>query len=312
MGTPSMESYLTGRDPNAAPPAGPRKTRPGIVPEWLKTAVLAVLALAVAYLIYDNRQFQTRTQIDLAKINDDIKQLDTNHKLGEAKLMTTLRGEIGETQQAVGRTKEELKRTAQQIQSEGQKTKQELNQAIATKADTAQVQAVRTETDSKIGAVSTEVGGVKNEVGNVKTDLASTKRDLEGTQRQLVDVRDNLTAAVAKNSSELGELRRKGERDYFEFEIPKKNQYTKVEDIRLVLTKTDAKKGKYSLQVLVDDSKLEKRDRTINEPVQFLVGRNRVRYEVVINWVQKDRAGGYLSIPKDKNLSAEHAAAPTK
>ena len=55
-----------------------------------------------------------------------------------------------------------------------------------------------------------------------------------------------------------------------------------------------------------------RRDRTINEPVQFLVGRNRVRYEVVINWVQKDRAGGYLSIPKDKNLSAEHAAAPTK
>jgi chromosome segregation ATPase len=311
MGTPSMETYLTGRDPNAVPPPASRPPRQGIVPEWLKTAVLALLALAVAYLVYDNRQFQQKTQADLTKLNDDIRQLDTSHRLGEAKLLTTLKGEISQTQEAVGRTKEELKRNVQQVQTEGQKTKQELSQALATKADTEQVQAVRTETDTKIGAVTNEVGGVKTEVGNVKTDLASTKRDLEGTQRQLVDVRDNLTAAVAKNSSELTDLRRKGERDYFEFEIPKKNQYTKVEDIRLVLTKTDPKKGKYSMQVLVDDSKLEKRDRTINEPVQFLVGRNRIRYEVVVNWVQKDRAGGYLSIPKDKSLSAEHAA-PTK
>ncbi len=310
MGTPSMESYLTGRDPNSAPPPAPRDRRPGgIVPEWLKTTVLALLALAVAYLLYDSRQYQQKNQADLAKINDELKQLDSSHRAGEAKIISTLKGEISQAQEAVGQTKAELKRTAQQIQSEGQRTKAELSQAISTKADTSQIQAVRTETDTKIGQVSSEVGGVKNDVVTVKTDLAGAKRDLEGTQRQLVDVRDNLTAAVAKNSSELSELRRKGERDFFEFEIPKKNQYTKVEDIRLILTKTDPKKGKYSLQVLADDSKLEKRDRTINEPVQFLVGRNRVRYEVVINWVQKDRAGGYLSIPKDKNLSAERATA---
>ncbi|PYV15576.1 MAG: hypothetical protein DMG07_09455 [Acidobacteria bacterium] len=122
-------------------------------------------------------------------------------------------------------------------------------------------------------------------------------------------MKDTLSAAVAKNATELADLRRKGERDYFEFEIKKKNLPTKVEDIRLALTGTDAKKGKYSMQVLVDDSKLEKRDRTVNEPVQFLVGRNRLRYEVVVNWVQKDRVGGYLSTPKDKALSAEKAAA---
>jgi hypothetical protein len=56
---------------------------------------------------------------------------------------------------------------------------------------------------------------------------------------------------------------------------------------------------------VVDDNQLEKKDRIINEPIQFLVGQNRVRYEIVINWVQKDQAGGYLSIPKDKALSSE-------
>jgi len=122
-----------------------------------------------------------------------------------------------------------------------------------------------------------------------------------------VDVRDSLSAAVAKNSSELSQLRLKGERDFFEFTIPKKDEQTKVEDIRLLLTKTDAKKGKFNLKIMVDDSALEKKDRVINEPIQFLVGQNRVRYEIVINWVQKNKAGGYLSIPKDKALSAERS-----
>jgi hypothetical protein len=148
---------------------------------------------------------------------------------------------------------------------------------------------------------------VKTQVVAVKTDLESTRRDLEGTQRQLIDVRDTLNAAVAKNSAELAQLRLKGERNYTEFTLPKKNEVTRVEDIRLVLTKTDHKKGKFNMKILVDDSQLEKKDRVINEPIQFLVGQNRVRYEVVINWVQKDKAGGYLSIPKDKALSAERA-----
>jgi len=220
-----------------------------------------------------------------------------------------LEGGLTEAKHAVGKTKAEvLQKTAQQITSETTRTKAELSQAIASKADAAQVQALKSESEAKLGQVSSEVGGVKTEVGAVKSDLAGTKRDLEGTQRQLVDVKETLSAAVAKNASELAELRRKGERDYFEFQIPKKNQITKVEDIRLILTKADAKKGKYTLHVLVDDNKLEKRDRTINEPIQFLVGQTRLRYEVVVNWVQKDSAGGYLSIPKDKSLAAERTA----
>jgi predicted nucleic acid-binding Zn-ribbon protein len=223
--------------------------------------------------------------------------------------LSSLKTELAGTQEAVGTTKAEIKKTASQIQAEGQRTKQELTKALASKADTshveAQVQAAKSEADTKFSQVNTEVGGVKTEVGVVRTDLENTRRDLEGTQRQLVDVRDTLSAAVAKNSSELSQLRLKGERDYIEFTIPKKNQLTKVEDIRIILTKTDQKKGKFNLKIVVDDNQLEKKDRFINEPIQFLVGQNRIRYELVINWVQKDQAGGYLSIPKDKALASE-------
>lgn len=305
---PSMETYLTGRDPAAQkkPPSGPRQ-----LPEWLMTSLVVVLLIAVAYLLYDGYAYQKQTQAELTRISEQIKVLEGHAQTGAVKL-TDLEGKISETRQEVGSTKAEvLQKTAQQIQSETSRTKTELSQAIASKADTSQVQAIKKEADAKIGQVSSEVGGVKTEVGVVREDLAGTKRDLEGTQRQLVDVKETLTAAVAKNAAELDTLRRKGERDYFEFEIPKKNQITKVEDIRLVLTKTDQKKGKYSVQVIVDDNKLEKKDRNINEPLQFLVGHNRLRYEVVINWVQKNSAGGYLSIPKDKALATEHPA-PTK
>ena len=311
MGTPSTGSHLTGQG-QARVPVPPQQA--GMIPDNVKTFVIFILVVAVGYLLFDSYQFQQKTLVELGKLNSQITVLQNLDKASTAKLLE-LKEDISGTQQDVGHTKAELKKTVQQaqaIQVEGQKAKAELNEAIATKADAsqvqAQVQAAKTEAEAKIGQVSTEVGGVKTEVGVVKTDLANTKRDLEGTQRQLVDVRETLTAAVAKNSSELGELRRKGERDYIEFEIPKKNQLTKVEDIRLLLKGTDPKKGKYSLEIVVDDNKLEKKDRGINEPIQFLVGRNRVRYEVVVNWIQKDKAGGYLAIPKDKNLSADRPA----
>lgn len=292
--------------PNLQKPASPDK---GLVPEGIKLALILVLILAVGYLFYAKSQSQKAQQVELDKLAERIASLETTNKVSEASFNSKVSDLQSNFEQAVGSTQTELKKTAAQLQAESKKTKLELSQAISTKAETsqvdAQVQAAKAEAESKIGQVSTEVGGVRTDVGTVKADLASTRRDLEGTQRQLVDVRDTLSAAVAKNSSELAQLRLKGERDYFEFTLPDKKVPVKVEDIRLLLTKTDAKKGKFNVKIFVDDSQLEKKDRLINEPVQFLVGQNRVRYEVVINWVQKDKAGGYLSIPRDKALAAE-------
>jgi chromosome segregation ATPase len=299
-GSPTQSYQQEGR-PNQmrATPSGSGS----LIPDGLKTLLLFLALIGIGYQLIDSYKFQQTHKAEMARIAEQISFLD---KAAQAR-MTSIQGELSQTQEAVGTTKAELKKTAQQIQMEGQRTKSELHEALATKADAAAVQAIKTEADSKFGQVSSEVGGVKNEVGSVKTevgtvktDLANTRRDLEGTQRQLVDVRDTLSAAVAKNATELEALRRKGERDYFEFSIPKKNQITKVEDIRVVLKKTDVKKNSYSVDILVDDNKLEKKDRSVNEPLQFLVGRNRLRYELVINWVQKDQAGGYLSIPKEK------------
>jgi len=292
------------------PPAAPIKAPP-LIPDGLKTALLFVLLITVVFLLYDSYKFQQASKAQLAQVADKIQSLE---KAGEAR-DAALRGEISQTQQQVGTTNAEFNKKTQQIQLEGQKTKTELSQQLATKAGVADVQAVKSEAESKIGQVSSEVGGVKNDVGTVKTDvgtvradMASTRKDLEGTQRDLVDVKETLTAAVAKNASELDALRRKGERDYYEFSVSvpkKKGQATKVGDIQVILESADAKKRKFTIDILVDDNKITKKDSNIFEPLAFLVGKNRLRYELVINSVQKDKVAGYLSVPRDKTLSAE-------
>jgi hypothetical protein len=83
----------------------------------------------------------------------------------------------------------------------------------------------------------------------------------------------------------------------------------RVGDIRLELRDTDTKKQKYNVIIQVDDNKLEKKDKLANEPIAFLVGRDKLRYEIVVNNVGKDTISGYLSTPKDKALSAERPLA---
>ncbi len=283
-----------------------------LVPEPVKLVLILILLLSVVYLFYDNARAKQRNQNQLARMADQIKKIEDYTRQGEANLsnrIVALKTDIQDTHQA---TQAELQKTAAQMQAEGQRTKRELSMELSSKADAshveAQVEAAKSEAESKIGQVSTEVGGVKTQVVEVKSELDSARRDLEGTQRQLVDMRDSLSAAVAKNSTELAQLRLKGERDYIEFTIQKKKKEIRVEDIRLVLTKTDHKKNKFNLKILVDDGQIEKKNMVINEPIQFLVGKDQVRYEVVVNWVQKNKIGGYVSIPKDRVLSAEGMA----
>ena len=124
-----------------------------------------------------------------------------------------------------------------------------------------------------------------------REDLANSKKDLSGL--------------IARNSTELEALRRRGERDYIEFDIRKAKQPERVGDILLQLKNTDVKRQKFEVVINADDSNITKKDRTANEPIAFLVGRDRLRYEIVVNYVDKDRIRGYMSTPKDKVLSAE-------
>jgi hypothetical protein len=268
------------------------------------TAVNLVLLLGLGYGL-----FSTKGTLGdrIAAVESATQQADSE----ASKRMTDLSSDIELINKRVGVTATELTHArdiAQNLKRQQEQTSKEWARQLAEKANSTDVDVLRQEATTKIAEVqqdsNTKIGSVSGEVTGIKQDLLSTREDFG---RQLVDVKNVLSEGIAKNSGELAALRKKGERDYFEFDIRKnsKQPFQRVGDIQLSLLKADPKNHKYSVAIKVDDNRLEKKDRTTNEPVQFLVGRDELRYEVVVNTVEKDRIRGYVSTPKDKVLSAE-------
>jgi chromosome segregation ATPase len=147
---------------------------------------------------------------------------------------------------------------------------------------------------AKVGEVATEVGSVKTEVATHKTQLDTALADLKSVRGDM-GVQSGL---IATNATELASLRELGERNYYEFNIAKSDKVKKVGGINLALRKADMKRSKFNLDVIADDRKIEKKDKTMNEPVQFYVQGARQPLELVVNQIQKDRIIGYLAVPK--------------
>jgi len=288
---------------------------------WMPIA-LGVLVLAVAALAYSQYSASSAMDQKFASLSDKIQQdMNQNTKKLQASIndqasdLDVLRKHMGVTSQELA----DSRKTTERLRQEQERAKAELAKELATKANSADVardvSAARDEASTKVAAVQkdadSKIGNVSGKVDTVNTDLQSTKSDLAASRREITDVRTTLSSQIAKNSSELADLRRKGDRDFFEFDIKKakKGQMSRVADIQLELRDTDTKKQKYGVLIQVDDNKLEKKNRTANEPVQFLVGRDKLRYELVVNVIDKDRIRGYLSTPKDKALSAERPQA---
>jgi chromosome segregation ATPase len=208
----------------------------------------------------------------------------------------------------IGITAQELEKAhtiAEQLKQENARTAQKLHSEISSKADSEMVTQVRDEAATKLAEAqqdaTTKIGAVSGDVQVVRTDLDATRQDLASSRKDLSDMRTE----VARNGTELAALRRKGERDYIEFDMAKSNKFERIADVQVQLRKTDTKRQKYTVLIQADDNRLEKKDRATNEPVTFLVGRDKLRYEFVVNYVDKDRIRGYVSTPKDKVLAAE-------
>jgi len=154
----------------------------------------------------------------------------------------------------------------------------------------------------QIGAVSSQVSSVQTDVGGVKTDVAATKTALQQTQAQLQSMKGDLgiqSGLIATNHEELEILKRKGERNYYEFTLNKQKNPQPVSTVSLLLKKTDPKKNKYTLVVVADDKQIEKKDKGTNEPVQFYTGKDNLLFELVVNTVSKNQVIGYISTPKN-------------
>jgi hypothetical protein len=274
-------------------------------PRWVPIAIL-VLFLGLGGGLFWEHQGAQATQADLSKQLADAKtrtdQLanaleETNQRLAQVS------GQQQVTSQKLGLTQDELARArtlAQQMQKD-----QAEQQAKAAQQLNAQIGQVRQENDAKFGQVNTDINGTK-------TDIAATRKDLEDTKAKLTSTIGDLgvqSGLIAHTRDDLEALKRLGDRNIFDFNIVKSKNAQKVGPIQIKLTSADAKKNRYTVLVTVDDRSVEKKDRTVAEPMQFLVRGSRTPYEVVVMEVAKDRITGYLSTPKEMASAAAPAAA---
>jgi len=188
----------------------------------------------------------------------------------------------------VGQTKEEIARRAAQLEQQ-------------QKSSAAKLQAEQSQQGQQIAAVNTEVSGVKTEVTAAKTDINKTQTELQATNQKLERTIGDLgvqSGLIAHTSSELEVLKHKGDKNYYEFTLAK-NKRTPLSTISLELKKVDPKKSRFTLNVIADDKTIEKKDRTVGEPLQFYTGRDHLLYEIVVFSADKNSITGYLSTPKN-------------
>jgi len=268
-------------------------TEVAALPRWVTVLFVVAFALVacLVYAAYDERQSLRRAQDDAKQKTQALAaELDkTNSRVAD------LRGQLEVTSQKLGLTEDELARAralAQTARKEQQQSDTQLRQQIG---------AVQADTSTKFGQMATELTGTKS-------DVAATRADLEATKGKLQTAIGDLgvqSGLIARNHDDVEELKRLNQRDIFEFSLSNKSKGPQhVGPVQIQLRKLDVKKFKYTMNVVADDKNIEKKDKTVGEPVQFYVRGARSPYEIVVFEITKDAAKGYLSTPKSGPAAA--------
>ena len=256
--------------------------------KWLLLLLAAIYVAASLYFLIDLRGRVTKLTEEQGATHKEVSDLTTRMQAAEAEAET-----LG---QQVGITKKELSARAAQLQQAQRAAEERLVKAQK----------------EQITAVSGEVAGVKTDVGGVKTDVAQTKSDLAATRAKLESTVGDLglqSGLIARTRDDLEALKHRGDRQYYEFTLLKGAKPQPVSTVSLQLRKVDPKRGKYTLNVTSDDKTIEKKDRNVNEPIQFYSGRDHMLYELVVWTLDKNKATGYVSTPKNAPMPV--TASPT-
>jgi chromosome segregation ATPase len=275
----------------------------------LKTALVAgaLIALVAAnvylYVQLDHvRTDLTKTRETMMTELTNLRDASSVTSTSQSRHLDTLKAELENARnqarslssQAKAEALAHSEQLAKQLEAEQTKAQQEISTEIS---------GVKQAADTAAASLTAKITDVSGDVGGVKKQVATNQAELEKTIAQLKSVQGDLGVAsglIATNSNELSALKRLGERNYFEFKIGRTKDRQRVGDVTLLLKKTDPKKNKYTVEVMADDKLTEKRDKNINEPVQFYTSKAKQPYELVVNQVQKDQIVGYLATPKEQ------------
>ncbi|MEZ5403401.1 MAG: hypothetical protein R2729_27215 [Bryobacteraceae bacterium] len=283
----------------------PPESGPGLKIPILFGIVIA-LAAANIYLFLQLDQVKTemtKTRESLLSEISNVRETAQISTQTSRRHLDTLKAELDAARRraeaAAGQAKEDAIRQVSQLEKkfdvESRKAQEQVRQEISKVEQTAM-------------AANTELKEtVSTEVTNVKKDIAANKSELEKTVSDLKKVTGDLgvqSGYIATNGKELAALKALGERNYYEFNIVKSKNAVRVADVTLKLKKADTKRNRFTVELVADDKMVEKKDKNINEPLQFYMAKFRQPCEIVVNSVAKDRISGYLAQPKVQNTRA--------
>src|SRR5277367_567307 len=257
---------------------------------FLAMVVVALLA-AIGGLIWSytlaTRLTKSETALAAAQAQNDKLSAALDHTNAE------LRVETDALSKSVGLTQKQIETSASDLlrRQEAEAKRLQSQQVAASEAAAKQ-----------IGAVSSQVSSVQTDVGGVKTDVAATKTELKSAEAQMQSMKGDLglqSGLIATNHNELEILKHKGDRNYYEFTLNKQKNPQPVSTVSLILKNSNPKKSQYTLVVVSDDKQIEKKNKGLNEPVQFYSGKDNLLFELVVNQVNKNQVIGYISTPKN-------------
>ena len=259
------------------------------VPGWVIAAVAVLGVVALVGLVMAHNA-STQTQEVQQSFDTKVKAMQTDFtgqiatlQQHEAQVDTTnagLQSDLTVVTKRLRLTQSDLKKARDEAETIRTEDQQKIAEVDA---------AAKTELATK--ASTEDVKGVDGKVDVVRTDLT-------GTQNDLKMARSELGTLIARNHEDVEQLRHLGERDYIEFSIDAKNKPQKVGSFVVELRGTNPNKKRYNVALIVDDSRIEKKNLPVNEPIFFHQGNDRRPLELVVNTVGKDKVTGYISVPK--------------
>lgn len=164
--------------------------------------------------------------------------------------------------------------------------------------------AVRRE-DPRFKKMQAQLDDEQKQIASTQDNIEKARTELEGN---LSSTRDELNGSIAKSHDELVALEKRGERNYYEFDLNKSKHFQHIGPVSISLRKTSTKHDHFNLVMLVDDREVSRKNINLYEPVLFYPPDSAQPLEVVANEISKDHIHGYVSAPKYRKSELEKTA----
>jgi hypothetical protein len=161
-----------------------------------------------------------------------------------------------------------------------------------TRSVAAHTPARKTADEARLQQLESNLANQQEEIADARQQVDRNRQEIEG---KLSSAHEELSGSIAKNHDELVALEKRGQRNYYEFDLSKSKQFQHIGPLSVSVRGVNVKHKYYDLAVIVDDQQLEKKRVNLYEPLMFTVADRPQPIELVVNELKNNEIKGYVS-----------------